>query len=82
MFSYHGISGKGWSDATGLVKKIYLQKEEDAKRTVIVDFSIEDFRGILEGKNFFEIVDAKLVALKLDTSVSEYITKHAAEDLI
>lgn len=82
LFSYHGISGKGWSDATGLVKKIYLQKEEDAKRTVIVDFSIEDFRGILEGKNFFEIVDAKLVALKLDTSVSEYITKHAAEDLI
>ena len=71
LFSFHGISGREWSDGTGLVKKIYLQKEEESKRTVIIDFSTEDFRAILDGKNFFEIVDSKLVALRLDTSVAD-----------
>lgn len=38
LFSFHGISGDGWKDGQGLVKKIYLQREKDTDRISIIDF--------------------------------------------
>lgn len=79
LFSFHGISGNGWKDGQGLVKKIYLQRENDINRTSIIDFSLKDFRAIAEGDNFFAIIDRKLDALRYDTSIESFISHHPAE---
>lgn len=82
LFSYYGISGQNWSDGAGLVKKLYLQRENEPSRVAILEFSISDFRAILDGHNFFELIEAKLKALQFDTSVSAFISKHPAEALL
>ncbi|MDY3870122.1 MAG: hypothetical protein SOZ49_02585 [Clostridiaceae bacterium] len=82
LFSYHGISGDNWSDGSGLVKKIYLQRERDTDRVAIIEFSIADFNMILSGHNFFEIIEAKFNQLRFDTSIDSFISEHPAEQLI
>ena len=79
LFSYHGISGSKWQHGSGLVKKIYLQREKDEDRVAVIDFCISDFQAIANGNNFFEIVEKKLDALRLDTSIAELISQHPAE---
>lgn len=79
LFSYKGISGTKWSDGSGLVKKIYLQREIPSDRTAILDFNIDDFIAIANGDNFFSIIDKKLNALQYDTSISSFISSHPAE---
>jgi len=79
LFSYRGVSGNGWADGSGLVRKIYLQREKLDERVAIIDFSYMDFKSILEGHNFLEIVEEKLNALRYDTSIDEFITPHPAE---
>ncbi len=80
MFSYHGISGKGWNNASGLVKKFYLHKEKLEERFCIIDFSIKEFKAILEGKNLLSIIDEQLHSLQFDTDYTAHISKHPAED--
>ena len=82
LFSYYGVTGKGWSDASGLIKKMYLQREHETNRVAIVSFNIDDFEAILSGDNFFRILEDKLDALQLDTNVVRYISHHSAESLI
>lgn len=79
LFSYHGISGTGWSCGTGLVKKFYLHKENLDERFCIIDFSFKDFESIYNGKNLLEIVEEKLCSLQFDTDYSRHISKHPAE---
>lgn len=79
LFSYHGISGSGWSNASGLVKKFYLHKEKDEDRYCIIAFSKDDFIAIDNGENFLQIVEDKLLSLRLDTDFREYLSKHPAE---
>jgi len=79
LFSYHGVSGKDWKDGSGLIKKIYLQRERDEDRVAIIDFKYEDFESILNGHNFLEIIETKLKSLRYDTSVGN-ISQHPAED--
>ena len=80
IFSYNGVSGKNWSNASGLIKKFYLSKEKEEDRFCIIDFSINEFEQILEGKNFLQIIDDKLKSLQFDTDYLSYIQKHPAED--
>lgn len=80
LFSYYGVSGSGWNDGAGLVKKFYLHKEKIDERFCIIDFSIKNFKDILEGKNFFEIINEQLLSLQLDTDYSKYLSKHPAEN--
>jgi hypothetical protein len=82
MFSYHGISGKGWNNGSGLVRKFYLHKEREEDRYCIIDFSKEDFIAIDEGKNFLQIIDDKLLALRIDTDYKKDLSKHPAEETI
>ena len=82
IFTYHGVTGKGWSNGAGLIKKMYLQREDEEHRVAIIVFNIEDFKSIANGKNFFEIIDAKLDALRYDTSVSKFISPHSAENFL
>ncbi len=79
LFSYHGISGKGWASGTGLVKKFYLHKENLDERFCIINFSFKDFQYIYNGKNLLEIVEEQLRSLQLDTDYSHHISKHPAE---
>ena len=79
MFSYYGISGKGWSNGSGLVKKFYLHKEREEDRFCIIDFSKDDFIAIDSGSNFLQIIENKLLALRVDTDYSGFISKHPAE---
>lgn len=78
LFSYHGISGKGWSDASGLVKKFYLHKERAEDRYCIIDFSKDDFIAIDKGGNFLQIIENKLMALRFDTDYTQYLSNHPA----
>ena len=79
MFSYHGISGSGWSNASGIVKKFYLHKERDEDRYCIIEFSKDDFLAIDKGENFLQIIENKILSLRLDTDYTKYLSKHTAE---
>ena len=76
---YHGISGSGWSNASGIVKKFYLHKERDEDRYCIIEFSKEDFIAIDKGENFLQIIENKILSLRLDTDYTKYLSKHPAE---
>lgn len=80
MFSYHGVSGKGWSNAAGLIKKFYLHKEKLEERYCIIDFSYKEFESILKGKNLLEIIDEQIKSLQFDTDYSCHLSKHPAEE--
>lgn len=79
LFSYHGVSGSNWSHGTGLIKKFYLHKEKVDERFCIIDFSINDFNSILDGKNLLQIIEEKIMSLQLDTDYVEYLSRHPAE---
>ena len=81
LFSYHGVSGQGWRYSAGLVKKIYLQRENPDNRIAIIDFSLHDFQSIISGDYLFSIIDRKLDALQYDTSVDSFISHHPAETM-
>lgn len=80
LFSYYGITGTKWTFASGLIKKFYLHKEKDEDRYCIVDFCLADFESILAGNNFLQIINDRLVSLRLDTDYSTFISKHPAEE--
>ena len=80
MFSYHGVSGKGWSNAAGLIKKFYLHREKLEERYCIIDFSYKEFESILKGKNLLEIIDEQIKSLQFDTDYSCHLSKHPAEE--
>lgn len=79
MFSYYGISGKDWNNGSGLVKKFYLHKEEEEDRYCIIEFSEKDFVAIDDGANFLQIIEDKLLALRLDTDYLRFLSRHPAE---
>ena len=79
LFSYHGVTGSGWNDGSGLIRKFYLHKEKLLDRYCIIDFNILDFRSILQGKNFLQIIDDKISSLKFDTDYSQNLSAHPAE---
>ncbi len=81
LFSYHGVSGSGWANGSGLIRKFYLHKERLEERYCIIDFSIKDFRSILTGKNLLQIIDEQLKSLQYDTDYSRYRSKHPAENI-
>ncbi|WP_458412744.1 acetylglutamate semialdehyde dehydrogenase [Schinkia sp. CFF1] len=78
LFSYHGLTGKGWNDAVGLTKKVYLSKPKDEK-IFILDFNKYDFESIKNGRNLLSLIKAKTLAIQLDTKFDHFITKHPAE---
>lgn len=80
LFSYKGISGKGWNSASGLVKKFYMSKENPKEKYCIIDFNINDFESIKSGSNFLQIIEDKILALQNDTDYTTLLTKHEASD--
>lgn len=80
LFSYKGISGSGWKDACGLVKKFYMSKENFKDKYCIIDFNINDFERINSGSNFLQIIEDKILSLKYDTDYSSFISCHEATE--
>lgn len=79
IFSYFGLSGKSWNDASGLVKKLHIAKEDFSRRIYIIDFNIQDFKLINQGQSFLNILRAKISGLKTDTDYLKHISKHPAQ---
>ena len=82
MFSYHGVSGKAWEDATGLIRKFYLSKENEEDRFCIIDFNINDFISIQKGNNILQIIEDKILTLQNDTSYINLLSSHELEKQI
>jgi len=80
IFSYNGLAGSGWEDGVGLTKKLFLNKEDHAKRSYILDFNMKDLKLISKGHSFIELLNAKMIALKTDSSYEEHITLHPAQE--
>lgn len=76
FISWHGITGKGWSDAVGLVKKIALK---DQIYIIVIDK--EDILELGKGNNnILNLINDKYQALKNDIDYSKYIIKHECEE--
>ncbi|MCY8514600.1 acetylglutamate semialdehyde dehydrogenase [Bacillus atrophaeus] len=81
IFSYHGLTGRRWSDGIGMTKKIYMSKESIQDKICIIDFNIKDFEQIEEGHSILDIISSKIKALMLD--VDEYktfLSKHPSQE--
>jgi predicted nucleotidyltransferase len=65
IFSFKGLTGqdrcKGWIDATGLTKKVYLKDN-----VIILDFNKKHFEKIKNGENFIDILNNILEQTILD----------------
>jgi hypothetical protein len=72
LFNYHGLSGSGWVNGTGLTKKLLLK---DSK-TYIIDFNIDDFNQLATGKSFNGLINDKIFAMSQDISINDLITEH------
>jgi hypothetical protein len=79
LFSYNGLSGQGWADSVGLTKKIFLSKEALERKIYLIDFKYEDYERIADGASFLELLEAKMLALAVDTDFASVISKHPAE---
>lgn len=80
LFSFYGVTGQNWRDASGLIKKLYLKREDLKKKVYIISINIDDFNSISEGHSLLEIIDGKIKSLKFDTDLSRFIEKHPAEN--
>ena len=82
LFSYYGVSGKNWEDASGLIRKFYLSKEKEEERFCVIDFNINDFVSIQKGNNILQIVEDKMLALQNDTNYISLLSSHESEQQI
>lgn len=73
LFSYHGFTGTGWNNATGLAKKLYLHRERMEDKIHIIDFNYRDFNLIAEGHSFLEILDSKIKELLTAADYRKYL---------
>ena len=82
LFSYNGVTGNDWEDASGLIKKFYLSKENEEDRFCIIDFNINDFESIKNGSNLLTIIENKLLALQNDTNYADFLSEHESSEKI
>ena len=82
LFSYNGVTGKEWENASGLIRKFYLSKEKDNERFCIIDFNINDFENIKNGGNFLQIIEDKILSLKNDTNYAYFVSEHESAEKI
>ena len=66
LFSYHGFTGKNWSDSTGLARKICLASKQEH---LILSFDYLDFKLLRDGEVFINILNKKIFQIQNDTSI-------------
>ncbi|WP_051637118.1 restriction endonuclease [Lachnospira multipara] len=75
LVAWDGVTGKGWADGLGLIKKIALAD----KRYIIVITKDDLFEVYQKKKTVFELLRDKYHSLKNDIMYDKYISKHEAE---
>ena len=80
LFSYHGVTGRKWDNAQGLIRKFYLSRERIDDRYSIIAFSVDDFEAICNGITFLDIIKRKMEMLRLDTDYLSKLTHHPLEN--
>ena len=78
IFSYEGVTGQvenDWSDAWGLIRKIYLKDE-----IAIISISKKELGRIVNGENFCDILEEKFIELQTMTSIENEKRYHASEE--
>ena len=80
LVSWNGIGGEGWNDGVGLVKKIYMLRENKQDKIYILDFNKKDFKRIIDGESLLSILNKKCEELDADISFEKYIDKHPNQD--
>lgn len=76
MVAWQGVTGKGWSAGSGLIKKIAL-----AEKRYILVITQNDLCDIYHRKtNLFELMKYKFRALKQDVSYEKCIIRHELAD--
>ncbi|BCC32537.1 hypothetical protein [Bacillus cereus] len=73
LVSKKGITGSNWSAAFGWTKKLFLKCN-----VLIISFTLDDFRELVNNKSFFEIIEQKKTDIINDTDIKGYLTKHPA----
>lgn len=76
LVAWDGVTGKGWTDGLGLIKKIALAD----KRYIIVITKKDLLEIYKKQKTIFELLRDKYHALKHDIMYDKYISKHEAEE--
>lgn len=76
LFSYKGLSGKNWNDATGLIKKLHLYDKD----SYIIDFNYKDFLLLSNGVSFLNLIINKKFNIKNDTSITSFLVQHPNQD--
>lgn len=72
MFSYHGLTGENtWNYAFGLTRKIFLKEN-----TLIIDINYNDLLKISTQKNLLDIINEKVINIKHDIDLTQYLTEH------
>lgn len=59
-----------------------MSKENQNEKYCIIDFNISDFESIKSGNNFLKIIEDKIMALKIDTDYTTFLSSHEAEKLL
>lgn len=80
IFSYEGVTGESsndWTNAWGLIRKIYLKDE-----IAIISISKNELKRIVEGENFCDIIEEKYIELQTMTSISNEKIYHSSEEKI
>ena len=76
LVAWEGVTGTGWNNGSGLIKKIALSE----KRYILV-ITQQDLKMIyLKKTNLFALLGDKFQALKQDIDYEKYIQKHELQD--
>lgn len=85
IFTQKGLTGNsdGYKDAYGLVKVLRMVEtsRKNNEKFYIITFTLEDYKRMLEGTTFFEILKAKKLEMRLASDYTTFISenKHASE---
>ncbi|TKH47379.1 hypothetical protein FC698_15775 [Bacillus cereus] len=85
IFTYKGISGKEktWSDAHGLAKVLRLIEKysNNNHKFYMLEFNLKDYEDILEGKSFFDLLEAKMTSLQIAANHELFLEEFLPEKL-
>lgn len=86
IFTQKGLTGdsEGYKDAYGLTKVLRMVEKAKGREFFIITFTLDDYEKMLEGKTFFELVEAKKKEMQLASNYTTFLkdNKHEAEEKI
>lgn len=83
IFTQNGLTGssEGYKDAYGLTKLLRMvEKSSNKKELFILTFTLEDYKKLLDGVTFFELVEAKKLEMQLASNYNNFIKDNQHEN--